>query len=77
MMALAFVLANDGLDLLAWAYGGLGLIHSAHGGISPAAFAAWGLEASLKMQERCCENQHPANATQTAAAFGLRGDDDC
>ena len=44
MVALAFVLAHDGLDLLAWAHGGLGLIHLAHGCVSPAAFAAWGLE---------------------------------
>ena len=56
MVVLAFVLVYDGLDPLAWAHGCLGFIHLAHGGINPATFAAWGLDASLKMQERCCEN---------------------
>ena len=44
MVALAFVLAHDGLDLLPWANGALGLINLAHGHVSPATFAAWGLE---------------------------------
>ena len=44
MVALAFVLAHDGLDTLPWANGALGLINLAHGCVSSAAFAAWGLE---------------------------------
>ena len=54
MVASAFVLACDGLDLLAWACGGLGLIHSVDGGDSPAAFAAW----SLGLRPKCASAKH-------------------